>query len=266
MKRILTCLAVIWGVLLVSQCASLPDEKYEIPGSPLPDDCKQVIIGLTDGWESSHASLVFMERQRNGGWQQIGDFWPARLGSTGSIWGLGVGPVPKGGKLKQEGDKKTPVGIFEIDHKIYAYDENTPVGAGYSVKKVTPYDLWVEDADSPLYNHHVLLDHVPHNGWEKKQQMKQDDPSHKIKLFVHHNSPKDKNLGRPVPKGGSSIFFHIWRDGGKRATAGCTSMSEHNILRMLSLLDADKKPMYVILPKEEYARYMREWRLPILDV
>lgn len=266
MKRIITSLAVIVAGLLGSQCASYSGEKYEVAGSALSSNCSQVIIGLTDDWNNSYVKLRFMEKDDDGQWRQIGNEWPGRLGATGSVWGLGVNPVPKGGRLKQEGDKRTPAGIYEIDHKIFAYKEDTPVGHGYAVHKVTPNDLWVEDAKSPLYNHHLILDHAPHNGWEKKQQMKQDDPSHKIKLFIHHNSPKDKKLGRPVAKGGSSIFFHIWRDAGKRATAGCTSMSEADIMRMLELLDAGKNPMYIMLPREEYRRYKEEWDLPAIDV
>lgn len=260
MKKILNYFSVLFVCLMLVHCTSLSGDKYSIPGSPLPSECEQLVIGIADNWNTSHVNLVFLEKNKFGLWEKAGDPWPARLGSAGLVWGLGVNPVPAGGRIKTEGDKRTPAGIFEIDHQVFAYDEDATVGKGYTVRHITPYDLWVEDPKSPLYNHHLVLDHLPVSGWEKEQQMKQNDPSHKIKLFVQHNSPKD--TGRPVPGAGSSIFFHIWRDNGRRATAGCTSMSEANMMKMLGMLDAAKNPMYIILPREEYRKYRKDWKLP----
>lgn len=268
MNSLLKKLALLWGVsLVVLGCSGLNDvTRYSVSGGFLPSDCEQVIVGMASDWDSSYAHLVFLEKDSDGRWLQKGGIWPARLGSAGLVWGLGVSPVPKGGKVKVEGDKRTPAGIFDLDSRVFAYDVSTPVGNGFSVKKVTPYDLWVEDAKSPLYNQHLVLDHLPATEWEKSQQMKQDDPAHKIKLFIHHNSTADRDRGRPLAGKGSSIFFHIWRDNGKRATAGCTAMSEKNILEMLTLLDAKKKPMYIILPRDVYKQYYKEWHLPPVSI
>lgn len=265
MKKVFKSAVIFLGGLLLTQCSSLSGNSYKVEGLPLPSDCRQAIVGIPDNWDSSHVHLTLVEKDKNGEWATVMPSWPARLGKSGSVWGLGVSPVPAGGRVKTEGDQRTPVGIFSLDNLVYAYDESNPVGKGYKVSKITPYDLWIEDPSSPLYNNHIKLDRLPATTWEGSQQMKQNDPSHKLKLFVNHNSPADNSLGRPVPKAGSSIFFHIWRDNGHRATAGCTSMSEGKLKEMLVRLDSSKNPMYVILPKAEYAKYQREWNLPPVE-
>lgn len=268
MKLLVTKLIAVLSLLFIVGCTGLSNnEVYSVPGSFLPSSCEQVVVGISEGWNNSHARLVVLQKNKEGNWDQISEVIPARLGSAGLVWGLGESPVPRGGKIKEEGDSRTPAGIFKIDHKIYAYDEKTPVGAGYGVHKITPYDLWVEDPTSSKYNNHLVLDHLPKTKWEKDQQMKQNDYAHKVKLFIHHNSPVDyAKGGRPIANKGSSIFFHIWRDNGGRATAGCTSLSEKNIMKMISLLDASKNPMYIILPRAEYKKYSKEWNLPSVNL
>ncbi len=124
-------------------------------------------------------------------------------------------------------------------------------------RKVTPRDLWVEDPASPSYNRHVVLDHDPATAWEKKQRMKLNDPAHALKLFIAHNAAPDI-----VPGGGSSIFFHIWRDAGGRPSAGCTTMERARLEALIAWLDPDRKPLYVLLPAAEYTRLKNAWGLP----
>ncbi len=266
MKSVIKGLAAALAALLLCRCASLSgDAPPRVPGRPLPADCRQAVVAVPDSWDTSHVKLVLMEREGNdGAWKPVTPPCPARLGRNGSVWGLGISPVPSGGRVKAEGDGRTPAGIFGLDHLVYAYDPQVSVGKGFRVSPITPRDLWVEDPASPLYNTHVTLNHEPASDWEKSQQMKQNDPAHKIKLFIHHNSPADRGEGRPVPRAGSSIFFHVWREDGRKPTAGCTAMSESDFMRILRRLDASKRPAYIMLPRSEYARYEKSWRLPPL--
>jgi L,D-peptidoglycan transpeptidase YkuD (ErfK/YbiS/YcfS/YnhG family) len=117
--------------------------------------------------------------------------------------------------------------------------------------------LWVEDPQSPHYNQHVRLDHPPRTPWERKQQMKQADPAHALKLLILHNAPP-----RAVPGGGSAIFFHIWRAGGKRATSGCTAMAEPDLRELIRWIVQDRHPVYVLLPRSEYRQLRAPWGLP----
>jgi L,D-peptidoglycan transpeptidase YkuD (ErfK/YbiS/YcfS/YnhG family) len=97
----------------------------------------------------------------------------------------------------------------------------------------------------------------PSNLWEKKQQMRLFDPSHSLKLFIKHNAYPDIELGA-----GSAIFFHIWRDGGTQATAGCIAMPEEKLRSMLTWINPYLKPLFVLLPKGVYEEKKAAWELP----
>jgi L,D-peptidoglycan transpeptidase YkuD (ErfK/YbiS/YcfS/YnhG family) len=103
----------------------------------------------------------------------------------------------------------------------------------------------------------LILESEPSTAWEKKQQMKQTDPAHALKLFIAHNAPP-----KVVPGEGSSIFFHIWRSGGSKPTAGCTTMDEMKLRELIAKIDPSRRPLYVLLPKAEYDQHRGPWKLP----
>ena len=183
----------------------------------------QVVVGIADGWSSTSVRLQCWERGSGGGWRRVGAEWDGRLGGAGLVWGRGLSPVPEGAALKVEGDKRSPV----------------------------------EDPASRWYNQRIRLDQEPQTPWEKKAQMRQGDPAHALKLFILHNAPP-----RVVPGGGSSIFFHVWRAGGTRASIGCTTMSEPKLRAMIGWLDPRRLPVYVLLPRAEYEARRVAWGLP----
>ena len=240
-------LALIWlGMLLGGAAAS---------GFELPTGSTQCVVGVADGWSSSRATLSFYEK-RGGAWQRVGDAWPARLGKNGLVWGRGMHPVPAGASTKREGDLLAPAGVFHIGG-VWGNAARIRKHPQLFYHQVSPRDLWVEDPASPNYNRHVVLDHEPASAWEKQQQMKQDDPAHALKLFIAHNAPP-----RVLANAGSSIFFHIWRADGGKPTAGCTTMAEGKLRELIARLDPTRQPLYVLLPKAEYAKFRAEWKLP----
>jgi L,D-peptidoglycan transpeptidase YkuD (ErfK/YbiS/YcfS/YnhG family) len=221
----------------------------------LPAASSQCLVGIADSWDSSSATLRFYEKS-DGRWQQSGNTWQSRLGKKGLVWGLGMHPVPKGAATKQEGDWCSPAGVFAIGG-AWGYDATIRKHPQLSYRQVTARDLWVEDPASEHYNRHLVLEHDPATAWERKQQMKQTDPAHALKLFIAHNAPP-----KVIPGGGSSIFFHIWRSGGTKPTAGCTTMDEKKLRELIARIDPKRKPLYVLLPKAEYDKYRGEWKLP----
>lgn len=228
---------------------------YAATGFQLPPASSQCLVGIADSWDSSHATLTFYQKS-GGRWTADGASWKARLGKSGLVWGAGLSPVPSGAATKKEGDWRSPAGVFTLGG-VWGYDARIQKHPSLPYRKITPKDLWIEDPASPQYNRHVILDHEPATAWEKKQQMKQDDPAHALKLFIDHNAPP-----KIVPGAGSSIFFHIWRGGGSKPTAGCTTMEEAKLRALIAKLDPAKRPLYVLLPRAEYERYRSSWKLP----
>lgn len=87
--------------------------------------------------------------------------------------------------------------------------------------------------------------------------MRQGDHAHSLKLFVAHNAPPNVD-----PGGGSAIFFHIWRGGGSKPTAGCTTIEESRLRQLIAWVDPDKQPVYALLPQSEYDAKRAAWKLP----
>lgn len=236
--------------LLLALVLSLPARAFELPAAST-----QCIVGTAADWDSSSVTLRFYQKDR-GLWKPVGDSWKARLGKSGLVWGKGLHPVPAGAVTKREGDGRSPAGVFAIGG-AWGYDARIRKNPALPYRQVTARDLWVEDPSSPQYNRNIVLDHDPATAWEKKQQMRQGDDAHALKLFIAHNAPP-----QPTPNAGSSIFFHIWRRDGAASTAGCTTMAKPKLQWLIAQIDPARRPLYVLLPKEEYAKYRTAWKLP----
>ncbi len=225
------------------------------PAFELPAESSQCIVGIADGWDSSTVTLTVYEKKK-GVWTPAGPSWNGRLGRAGLIWGRGLHPNPAGAALKKESDMRSPAGVFSLGG-AWGYDKAIKKHPKLPYRQITSRDLWVEDPDSPSYNRNVILDHEPATPWEKQAQMKQGDYPQSLKLFIAHNAPP-----KVVPGGGSSIFFHIWRGEGSRATAGCTTMAEDKLRPLIAGIDPTRRPLYVLLPRAEYDARRSEWKLP----
>lgn len=222
----------------------------------LPAQSTQAIVGTSANWDSSYVSLRFYVRQPGGPWQATDFQWKGRLGKSGLVWGLGLHPVPAGATTKREGDRRAPAGVFDLGG-AWGYAQAIQKAPSLNYVQVTPRDLWFEDPQSPYYNQYMRIDHDPSTVTEKKAQMKQGDYAHSLKLFIAHNAYPNIRAGA-----GSSIFFHIWRNGGNSTTFGCTTMSEDNLRRLIATIVPERRPLYILLPEAEYNRYRTEWKLP----
>lgn len=226
-------------------------------GYQLSPKTTQAIVGITENWNSSYANLGMYEKKK-GKWLQTSTFWKVRIGRNGSAWGLGLSPA-MGKNFKKEGDGRAPVGVFAIGG-AYGYAPSIKKYKSLPYHQVTSRDLWVEDTKSKSYNRHIQLKHEPKSAWEKKQQMRQGDYAHALKLYIGHNTASDKKPAKPGF--GSAIFFHIWRGGGSKATSGCTTMDPSKLKTMISQIDPKKNPVYILLPRSEYMKYRQSWKLP----
>ena len=85
--------------------------------------------------------------------------------------------------------------------------------------------------------------------------MRLGDSAYKWMLEIRHNQ-------QPAAPGyGSAIFFHV-RRGPDKPSAGCTTMAEVDLTRLLRWLDPSASPHYVLLPKADYAALRAAWGLP----
>lgn len=218
---------------------------------------EQLIIGLAPDWNNSYVTLQAWERSSpQAPWQPTSQTWKGRLGKNGLAWGRGLHGMNEKGLSKKEGDGRSPAGVFSLGG-VYGYAPSLNCHPALHYHTISETDLWVEDPASPHYNQHLRLSRTPITEWEKKQQMKQNDPAHSLKLFIHHNA-----LPNIAPGAGSSIFFHIWRREGEAPSSGCTVMAKENLEALIRWLNPEKYPLYVLLPSPVYQEKRASWQLP----
>ena len=221
----------------------------------VPESCTQLMVATAPDWNSAQGTLRLYERKGKGPWMAQGDAIPVLFGKNGLAWGTGLAGQKESGLRKKEGDGRAPAGIFSIG-KIYTYDAQLPAGAKFPFRQVTEADAWIDDVTLPEYNRFVTIpDPANPPPWFEKQKMRHNDFAYRWLVEVRHNSDP------PVAGEGSAIFFHI-RRGTTRPTAGCTTMAEDNLVRVIKWLRAERRPVYALLPEGEYAEKWRAWDLP----
>jgi L,D-peptidoglycan transpeptidase YkuD (ErfK/YbiS/YcfS/YnhG family) len=221
----------------------------------VPDDCTQLIVGTAQDWNSMRGQMQLFERKPGAKWEAVATPVPVLFGKHGLAWGSGVEGQNESGLRKAERDGRAPAGVFEIG-KIYTYDAQLPAGADFPFHQVTTADAWIDDVKHPDYNRFVRIpDPANPPAWFAKQKMRHNDFAYRWLVEVRHNSDP------PVPGAGSAIFFHI-RRGVSRPSAGCTTMAESELVKMIAWLRASRNPHYVLLPSAEYGKKWQRWNLP----
>ncbi len=222
----------------------------------VPKDCSQLIVAVAPDWNSMRGKMQLFERNA-GSWSANAQPVPVLFGKNGLAWGSGLSGQDEPGLHKKERDGRAPAGVFAIG-KVFGYDAKLPPGGDYPYHQVTEGDIWSDDPRSPNYNRHIVIDpkNPPDNYTHEK--MRSGDFAYHWLVEIRHNSDP------PVPGDGSAIFFHI-RRGVNRATTGCTTMAEPELVKMISWFRSSRHPCYVLLPAEEYGKKYRAWDLPPPD-
>jgi L,D-peptidoglycan transpeptidase YkuD (ErfK/YbiS/YcfS/YnhG family) len=223
----------------------------------VPADCRQLIVGIADAWESGEGRIQCFQRDGKA-WQAVSPPQRVLFGKNGLAWGIGVAGQKEPGRHKAESDKRAPAGIFALG-KVYTYETALPPGADYPFYTVSAADAWIEDPALPHYNEHIVIDLKNPPPWFKKQQMKQGDFAHHWKIEIRHNADS------PQPGAGSAIFFHIQR-GPNKHSSGCTTMPQPILLSIIRWLRAGANPHYALLPAAEYRAKWKAWGLPEPDL
>jgi len=238
----------------VTICALLLALASNARADGVPDDCTQLILGIAPDWNSMRGTLQLFERPRGGAWTAATASVPVLFGKNGLAWGTGLVGQNEAGLRKKERDGRAPAGVFEIG-EVFGYDANLPAGADYPYHRVTEADVWSDDSRSPNYNRHIVTDpkNPPDNYTYEK--MRSGDFAYHWLVEIRHNSDP------PVPWAGSAIFFHI-RRGVNRATTGCTTMAETDLVHLIKWLRAARHPCYALLPVAEYEKRWEAWKLP----
>ena len=195
------------AALLAAACVSL-----HAPAGSTQLVTVQAPPGATAG------TLSTWER-RGGCWRRAAGPWTARLGRTGLS------------AHKREGDGATPTGTYRIGATVYGIAPNPGVHLAY--RRLACGDWWDEDVSSPSYNtfRHVACGTQPSFGGGS-EALWRISPQYRYFAVIEYNA-------RPrVPGRGSAIFLHV----AAGATAGCVSLPERDLVRLLRWLRPSARP------------------------
>lgn len=229
-----------------------------VHAAPL-DGARQLIVVTSDGWDSTQGQLQAYVRDGKG-WHPHGQAFPVALGRTGSAWGLGLHPAQADGPQKQEGDGRSPAGIFALG-SAFGYAVTRP-GTAMPYQPMLDSSYCMDVPASPFYNRIVDEKKVGSAAVKGSTEPMRLDLHNKGDVryregFVIAHNPDNQ------PGQGSCIFAHLWRQPGE-ATAGCTAMPQERMQALLDWLRPQDAPRFVLLPRAEYKRLQAQWQLPAL--
>jgi L,D-peptidoglycan transpeptidase YkuD (ErfK/YbiS/YcfS/YnhG family) len=132
-------------------------------------------------------------------------------------------------KKKVEGDKKTPIGSFKIEHLYYRKDRVTLSKLNLKCLPIKSKMGWCDDINNPKkYN---KLINISQNVQHEKLYRK--DYKYDLLIPIKYNFYK-RILGK-----GSCIFIHLTKN--YVPTAGCIALKKKDFLIMLKIINNNTK-------------------------
>lgn len=181
----------------------------------LPDS-SQVIVVKSLGGIKANMTLC----QRHGAiWQSILPSFHAVIGKNG------LALIGK----KQEGDLKTPAGLYPIGEAF----GTQPLAVKMDYKYITADDKFIDD-----------VNHKHYNTWVSGLTDAKSYESMLIEPYTY-GAVINYNMNPTIAGKGSAIFIHLWRSSNS-PTAGCIALEKKNLLRLLHWLDKAQHPYILV--------------------
>jgi L,D-peptidoglycan transpeptidase YkuD (ErfK/YbiS/YcfS/YnhG family) len=203
-------------------------------------ETERLIVVATRTMTDTAATLTRYERTTDGGWRATAAADPVVVGTTGLAWAWSFAHVATAEEPgKQEGDSRTPAGIFRIGRPfglaalaLRGYLQLKP-GATFCV----------DDPSSPHYNR--IVDREIAGPATRGEDMATID-LYRRGLTVDYPTNSEQRAG-------SCIFLHVWKGPGQ-GTSGCVAGEEPMIEQLQSWATA-KPTAVAILPSTAQHRF-----------
>ncbi|MFF9769465.1 L,D-transpeptidase [Streptomyces sp. NPDC014636] len=196
--------------------APLPAEMADTGGG------SQLILAQAPDTSATEGTVSWWDL-RDGQWTRAGSA-PARFGSGGLV----------DGDTRKQGTNTTPTGLYDLP---FAFGIKTaPDGTAVAYRAVKDSSWWCQDNDSTSYNRWV--DPLP-------ADCRAAESEHLVDYAAQYayGLVIGFNYDRPVRGRGAGIFLHV---NGEAATAGCVSVPEDAMRRLLTWADPGAKPHVAI--------------------
>jgi D-alanyl-D-alanine dipeptidase len=227
-----------------------------------PKTTRQLVLVVTDSWTAPTGKLTRWERVGQGAWKKVGEPVVVSVGRSGLGWGYGLHPddlpMERQGPLKSEGDGRAPAGAFKLS-ELWGYAPKPPEGATLPYHPSGGHTYCVDDPRSKLYNQ--IVEQTGDKQWASAEPMKRLDAAYTWVVTVDHNK-------KPLVAGqGSCIFLHAHPSptlSPPPPTSGCTALPMTDLETLVKWLTPEADPVLVQLPKDDYEKLQREWKLPAI--
>jgi len=130
---------------------------------------------------------------------------------------------------KKEGDKKTPKGIFEIEHLYFRKDRIKKPSTSLKCIEIKKEMGWCNDTLFP-------------KKYNKLFKIKNKIKHEKLKRYDYKYDyiiPIKYNFKKPITNKGSCIFIHLTKN--YKPTLGCIALKEKDFLIMTKLIKKNSK-------------------------
>ncbi len=209
----------------------------------------QVIVVTAPSWRTSHATLRAYERDGKGGWRQVVDATPARLGWSGLYLA----------EQRRQGTGKTPAGTFGIPS---AFGRLPDPGTALPYKQFDRNDAWTYNPRRPAtYNIFQTVDTSWRTYGSYVERLWSYGKQYRYVAVLDYNLPDGpirrgpdgvRRTTNPADtKAGGGIFLHVTNG---TATAGCIAIPQSVMRDVLAWLDPKRKPVIVVGPESEIGR------------
>ena len=239
------------------QAAPLPEPF--VPAVPtilrpgVPIDSTQALVVTTDSWAAQRGLLRrYLRENGAGAWVRVDeDPVPVSVGRRGLAWGRGLHPEQQKGRIKREGDHRSPAGVFDLG-EARGYASEAPPDTSWPFQHSGRLFRCMDDPRSKDYNSFISVEgmYMP-----QRSGMASREVVFELMLFVKHNT-------NPVKRGaGSCVFLHVWAKP-DLPTQGCVVMSRDFLAQILAWLRPDRRPVLVLLPAAQHQQHEVPWSLP----
>jgi L,D-peptidoglycan transpeptidase YkuD (ErfK/YbiS/YcfS/YnhG family) len=249
--------------LILSMCLSISCTKIN-EDTPILPSCRQLVLVITDSLKSTKGDLFYFERDSTtASWILVNNEIPIALGRSGLGWGIGLHNIRHilGIPLKEEGDGRSPAGVFGLSHVFGYKPADQMINLRMPYISIIDMTECIDDVSSKYYNQIVSRDEIEklrRVDWQSSEKMGYAGIYYELGVVVAHNND-------PIGKGsGSCIFLHNWSNPNE-TSAGCTIMDPLNMKEIVYWLDEVKNPILVQLTRRLYIALFKNWKLPELN-
>ena len=196
---------------------------------------KQLIVVIVKNQNSAYAKIQLWQRANTkSAWHKYGTAFPAVIGKNGST------------KNKQEGDNKTPEGLFPISTAFGFATQGSKLTKMPYIQ-ITPTTVCVDDPNSKFYNHIIDTKSIK-SDWHSYEPMTLYSTTYALGLVI------GSNINPATPGKGSCIFLHIWIDQ-QTPTPGCIAISKDNMQKIFAWLQPAANPKVLIKTIHQRLQY-----------